>query len=101
MIDVLADAILHRVRPITGVAPGPTGWDDPRQGPIAVSRGAPVALPGQRDDPTGLSPPPVGRPAPVHEALLTLLADLAWRHVRASTPTEDHDEHDEDPTHAP
>jgi len=101
MIDVLADAILHRVRPTTGVAPGPSGGDDPRQGPAAVSRGAPVAQARQRDDPAGPSPPPGSRPAPVHEALLTLLADLAWRRIRASDTMEDHDEHHEDPAHAP
>jgi len=91
MIDVLADAILHRVRPTTGVAPGPSGGDDPRQGPAAVSRGAPVAQARQRDDPAGPSPPPGSRPAPVHEALLTLLADLAWHRIRASDTMEDHD----------
>ena len=87
MIPVLAEVLLRRVRAATNVTPAERadGGPRPRSAAVAADHGALRAPP--RAHGGGGAPPDNARADP-DDALVSLLADLAWRCLGAVTPEE-------------
>jgi hypothetical protein len=85
MIDLVAELALRQVRPAQRAADGLEN----QQSPPACSTRKPAARHGVHG---GLA-----RPEPLQEPLCLLLAEVAWRRVRAFTTEQSYD-HCEDPT---